>query len=189
MRFSQFINIVVTKVAKNQDSYEKMRAFSRDSFNDGWEIWLQCESFSFLPESGSYSYSRGTPYPAPYNHKKCDFLLQRGDMNLWIELKVLLKQNSFNLIDRFADDLNKIDGIDIPSQQNSVGAFAVIPLDGAAIFTEAVKLRFRERSNVDMSKIHFFGLKPGVSNITGTYNSNPHIGSDRIVILYYVGID
>lgn len=109
-------------------------------------------------------------------------------MRLWLELKVLLRQNTTSLIDRFVSDLNKIDGIELPIEQNSVGAFAVIPLDGAVIFSSLIKERFRDKSKVDISRIEFIAAKPGVADIKGKYDSNPTIDGDRILILYFVEV-
>ena len=188
MRSSQFINNVVAEIAKKPASYSQMRGFSHENFKDGWEIWLQCEAYSLLPDSRQYEYSRGNPYPNPFHNKKCDFLLKRDNVSLWLELKVLLKQNMNDLIGRFADDLNKIVGIDIPAASNSVGAFAVIPLEASDLFSQGIKARFSEKSAVDITHIKFLAVEPGAINLSGSYSSNPQINNDHIVILYYVRI-
>jgi hypothetical protein len=186
LRFSPFINTVVAKVAKDQACYDKMRSFSHANFNDGWEIWLQCEAYNLLPDSRQYEYSRGNKYPS--SEKKCDFLLRRDNMSLWLELKVLLKQDMNHLVDRFADDLNKIVGIDLPKDSNSVGAFAVIPLNASDLFSQETKERFIKKSNVDIKSIEFLAILPGAANQSGSYGSYHQINNDRIVILHYLRI-
>jgi hypothetical protein len=166
-----------------------MRAFSKENFKDGWEIWLQCESYNILQESAKYQYSRGTAYPHPYGGKKCDFLFRRDNISLWLELKVLLQGDVDDLIDRFVQDLDKIYKIDIPSESNSVGAFAVIPLKASELFSQKIKDRFKEKSKVDIKDIGFLAVEPGVGNLAGSYNSHQQIDNDRIVILYYIRID
>lgn len=93
-----------------------------------------------------------------------------------------------DLIGRFADDLNKIAEIDIPAASNSVGAFAVIPLDASDLFSQRIKTRFSEKSSVDITHIKFLAVEPGAGNLSGSYSSNPPITNEHIVILYYVRI-
>ncbi|MEX0288998.1 MAG: hypothetical protein AB3N14_07785 [Flavobacteriaceae bacterium] len=177
---------MITTIAENAAKYRQMRDFSLLNFKDGWEIWLQCEAYFSLPNSKQYEYDRGTQYPYPYNKQKCDFLITRNGVNLWLEAKVLLREDIRSLVKRFISDLTKIDAIDLNGDTNSIGAFAVAPLMGEDLFTQDIKDLFRDTSPVDIDKIEYLAVQPNLPIKKGKYNSTPELTKGDIIILYYV---
>ena len=71
MRLSNFINTTLPSTVNEGKNHAYIQKFSGPDFKDGWEIWLQCQSFVNLPDA-NYEYERGTTYPN--SAKKCDFL-------------------------------------------------------------------------------------------------------------------
>jgi len=156
---------------KNPGNHDRMRLFSNVNFRGGWELWLQCEAFANIPESATYSFEREVRYNPNASGPICDFQIRKADgtgITMWIELKVLLKEDIRNLVRRFASDLWKINKLNLPEDTNSIGAIAVVPLHEQELFDEGTRQLFIEvcPDDIDLKDIEIHAIHPNPDVVT-----------------------
>jgi len=170
MRLLNFADSTLRATMLDQCNHANMRAFAQPSFLGGWEVWLQCQSFSMLPDLNQYVCTREAAYP---NGQKCDFQIRRlqaDPITLWVELKVQLSDHVPGLIGRFVQDIAKIQNLNLPSVSNSIGAIAIVPLHCKSLFTHAGRKYFTDRTDVPLSAIHYQAIRPNAPVIASTWN-------------------
>ena len=185
MRLTTFVTGPMKDTIADRSNYNHMLLFSDAQFEDGWEVWLQCQAFAKLPDCLNYRYRRGVEYRP--NGKKCDFLIKKIDseITLWVELKVQLKRNVPDLVKRFADDVNKIKNLGLDDQHNSLGAIAVCPRNGRELFTKQMRDAFKAWTDIDPAEVHFQAIEPDFSTETGKWSQSYAPDASRIIMLDY----
>lgn len=190
MRVTYLINNTLVGLARQQEARDRMRRFTRNNFMGGWEIWLQCELGYRMPNSNAYDIYRETQYP---NGQKCDFKAVptnqvNNNIDLWLEIKVLLRDETVDLVSRFCGDLNKVYNLNLPSQTNSIGAVAVVPRHAPDIWGNAERAKFLQKSPVDPDRIIISAVNGDYFSGSSRYSQTKpqYVGDDTILIMSFI---
>ena len=186
MRLDYFATNTLRRTVFDGEAYVRMKEFSDNNFKGGWEVWLQCQSFSMLHDSASYDFTREVKYPT--NNQKCDFQIKKiqdNQITLWVELKVQLNRNVHDLIKRFGDDVIKIQDLNLPQESNSLGAIAVVPHDCKDLFTKGNKEYFENITDIYTNNVTYQAIRPERAVIKGQWNEtgNLHNFDDSYVVV------
>lgn len=190
-----YIDQQLVAMVADPQNHRSTRLFSSPRLEDGWEVWFQCQAFAWMPTSQNYVFQRGKAYNPNGAGVKSDFRFKNAqqEITLWFELKVQLQGGINDLISRFASDINKIQGVNLPRDQNSICAIAIAGQGAGGFFTQASLDYFKSRMAaynlpIGPDRIGFRAVLPG-STVKGSWSEVGRWGQvhpDSVVILLYL---
>lgn len=127
-------------------------------------------------------FDREVTYPG--TNKKCDFQITSATTQvvIWIELKVMLHDDPASLVNRFLADVQKLQGLELPIDTNTVGAIAWAPA-GAAAFIDTLKAKI-----LNKAKLYYAVLQDGQKVWSGRLDENYKFKGAESVLTWYVAI-
>lgn len=176
-------NVVVPRASEHGGAGRQLSSFCEGP----WEPWFQVELY--LRAVGQVGlktrFRREVKYPG--SKKSCDFqIAPHTGITIWVELKVMLHDDPVDLAVRYVADLDKLSGLDMDSNTNTVGAIAWAP---AAAEQFLATLKDKLPKEFPSGKTEYVVLNSdGLQIFRGNLDQQFPMKDSYAVVVWYVAI-